>query len=207
MGGKGAAMIAALFVQHGGVYSREGVEPWALPYKDARLYNGPHSVVAHPPCERWGQFSTGGFGINRHETGDDGGCFASALKSVRAYGGVLEHPAKTKAFAHHGIARPFSVGWSDAGDGVGKVCAVNQGDYGHLALKPTWLYAVGCELPDIARGIYRQWWHEDESKSERWKARADKDGVCVLLSREERAATPVAFAELLIRMAESVKRQ
>lgn len=45
-------MIAALYVEKGGAYyGLEGVDPWDE-QRDARLYDGPWPVVAHPPCER-----------------------------------------------------------------------------------------------------------------------------------------------------------
>lgn len=49
-------MIAALFVERDGAYyGIGGVDPWDQE-RDARLYVGPHPVVAHPPCERWGRY-------------------------------------------------------------------------------------------------------------------------------------------------------
>jgi hypothetical protein len=34
----------------------------------------------------------------------------------------------------------------------GWACCVEQGFYGHLSRKPTWLYAVGCDLPELQWG-------------------------------------------------------
>ena len=46
-------MIAALYVQRGGIYwDLPDVDPWDEA-RDARLYAGPWPVVAHPPCARW----------------------------------------------------------------------------------------------------------------------------------------------------------
>lgn len=65
-------MIAALYVAKGGCYfGLDGVDPWDEA-RDARLYAGPHPVVAHPPCARWCRLaalvqSQGGKAI-----GDDG---------------------------------------------------------------------------------------------------------------------------------------
>lgn len=89
-------MIAALFVQTGGCYfGVDDVDPWDEP-RDARTYAGPHAVVAHPPCERWGRYWYGGPMLHalgkRKERGADGGCFAAAIEAVRRFGGVLEHP-------------------------------------------------------------------------------------------------------------------
>ena len=43
-------MVAALYVQRGGAYfGLPDVDPWDEE-RDARLYPGPHPVVAHPPC-------------------------------------------------------------------------------------------------------------------------------------------------------------
>ena len=73
-------MIAALFVETGGCYfDLPGVDPWDKA-RDARQYSGPHAVVAHPPCERWGRFATWHGG----KIGDDGSCFAAALAEAEA---------------------------------------------------------------------------------------------------------------------------
>lgn len=86
--------IAALFVQTGGCYfGLPGVDPWDHA-RDARLYSGPYSVVAHPPCQRWGRYWMGSplavarTGV-RKVKGDDGGCFKAALDAVRKWGGGL----------------------------------------------------------------------------------------------------------------------
>lgn len=91
-------MIAALFVEPDGVYSDlPDVDPWPES-RDARLYAGPWSVVAHPPCQRWGRYWHGSpRKPHQYKMGDDAGCFASALRSVRQFGGVIEHPAHSHA--------------------------------------------------------------------------------------------------------------
>ena len=99
-------MIAALFVEPRGEYSKfPGVDLWDQS-RDARLYSGPHPVVAHPPCGRWCQLAGLVEARWGHKRGDDGGCFAAALAAVRRWGGVLEHPAWTKAWPAHGLAVP-----------------------------------------------------------------------------------------------------
>lgn len=48
--------VAALYVERGGCYwDQPGVDPWDEA-RDARLYDGPWPVVAHPPCQRWGRY-------------------------------------------------------------------------------------------------------------------------------------------------------
>lgn len=86
--------VAALYVETGGCYTGlPNVDAWDIG-RDARLYAGPHPVVAHPPCQRWGRFWHGSTRKpHQYELGADGGCFAAALASVRKWGGVLEHPA------------------------------------------------------------------------------------------------------------------
>lgn len=151
-------MIAALYVQtNGSYYNLEGVDPWDE-RRDARLYAGPHPVVAHPPCQRWGKFWAGQpLHIKRTGErkikGDDGGCFKHALTAVRTHGGVLEHPEGSHAWAHFGLERPpRRGGWTPADSFNGWACCVEQGRYGHYARKPTWLYVVGCDLPELRWG-------------------------------------------------------
>jgi hypothetical protein len=86
--------------------------------------------------------------------GDDGGCFKAALAAVRAYGGVLEHPWASHAWPHFGLNVPSRAGsWIVADFMGGWTCCVEQGRYGHYARKPTLLYAVGCDLPELDWGI------------------------------------------------------
>src|SRR4051812_16756481 len=76
-------VIAALYVEkNGGYYGLKDVDPWDKD-RDARLYAGPWPVVAHPPCDRWCQMAPVNQARYGHRIGDDGGCFASALSSVR----------------------------------------------------------------------------------------------------------------------------
>lgn len=151
-------MIAALFVATGGVYlGAEGVEPWDVS-RDARTYPGPHPVVAHPPCERWGRYWFGGPSARvRRVKGDDGGCFAAALCAVRKWGGVLEPPEASAAWRVFGLATPPKGGaWINADLEGGWTCCVEQGHYGHRARKATWLYAARVDrLPSLMWGRAR----------------------------------------------------
>lgn len=140
--------VAALFVYVDGPYASEpDVELWDEA-KDARLYPGPHPVVAHPPCARWGAMRHLVRAVHGYQPGDDGGCFAAALASVRRWGGVLEHPAFSDAWRVFDLPRPGYRGWVRGICG-GWSCYVEQHAYGHASRKPTWLYACGVEPPEI----------------------------------------------------------
>ncbi|MFY9642942.1 MAG: hypothetical protein WAK07_18895 [Rhodomicrobium sp.] len=190
-------MIAALFVQKGGSYwDLDGVDPWDE-VRDARKYGGPHVVVAHPPCARWCQLAglvEARYGI---KAGEDDGCFESALVSVRKWGGVLEHPAFTKAWEAFGLTEPRADGWIRCMFDGGWVCEVSQHPYGHRARKLTWLYYVGAAPPpslDWSRPapIARLSWcaNHGESKVE-------------IMGKRERSASPHAFRDALLRIARS----
>ena len=203
--------LAALFVLPDGPYAgRSDVEVWDEAM-DARLYAGPHPVVAHPPCERWGRYWFGGPSVRvRKVKGDDGGCFLAALEAVERFGGVLEHPEGSHAWRFFGIAfAPRGGGWVKAGLWrPGWTCCVEQGHYGHPARKATWLYAV---MPDGVRPPELVWGKSDAAGKidnadwrERCKAkgrRPSRTGVCQRLSKRQRCLTPPAFAEVLIGIA------
>ncbi len=149
-------MIAALYVETGGCYfGLPDVDPWDAE-RDARLYDGPWPVVAHPPCERWGRMWFGSPvkpDKDKYRLGDDNGCFASAIASVRKWGGVLEHPEASKAWEYFNLNKPpRSGGWVVADWQGGWTCYVEQGHYGHAGRKGTWLYANGIELPSLKWG-------------------------------------------------------
>lgn len=150
--------VAALYVETDGCYfGLPGVDPWDEA-SDARLYAGPHPAVAHPPCQRWGKLWAGQpLWIKRTGErkikGDDGGCFAAALASIRKWGGIIEHPWGSHAWPHFGLnVPPRSGGWIMADFEGGWTCCVEQGQYGHYARKPTLLVAYGCDLPELRWG-------------------------------------------------------
>ncbi len=192
-------MIAALFVQTNGAYfGLKGVEPWDEK-RDARLYAGPHPVVAHPPCQLWVNFAALNFkryGGEYNRPGNDGGCFASALAAVRNWGGVLEHPAGSRAFAYHDIPTPKGIGWQrvlgELGDAPEWICEVWQSAYGHLARKRTWLFAAIETPPEL------DWSRPAGTHQVGWF-----DRIKPTLSKREASATPAAFREALLQIAES----
>ena len=171
--------VAVLFTMKDSVYETiPGVDCWPL-QRNALNYRGPYRVIAHPPCSRWGNYATKGDRL----VGDDDNCFAHALWSVRTFGGIIEHPANSKAWDWFGIAKPTRPGWARA-DMWGYTCCVEQGNYGHVARKATWLYASSIKLHELT-----------------WKSSENKHSPVMDISQQEREATPVAFAEALVAMA------
>lgn len=149
-------MIAALYVAKGGCYfGLPDVDPWDEA-RDARLYAGPWPVVAHPPCARWCRLAKQVESRGGKRVGDDGGTFAAALASVRAWGGVLEHPAFSLAWSAHDLTPPGAFGWTRQAFGDGWVCEVSQAAYGHRAPKLTWLYYIGASPPRRSCGSAQQ---------------------------------------------------
>ena len=190
--------IAALYVQTGGsYYGLENVDPWDE-NRDARNYDGPFPVVAHPPCSSWCQLAP----VNQARwgamIGDDAGTFAAALAAVRRFGGVLEHPAYSIAWSRFGLPTPTRGGWTQALGDEGITTEVSQSAYGHPARKRTWLYAVGVDpvkldwrepagCAVIGNGI-----HSGQSVGR------DKLGPALA------SKTPEAFRDVLIGLARSV---
>lgn len=196
-------MIAALYVQTDGCYfGLEGVDPWDE-RRDARLYAGPWPVVAHPPCDRWCQMAPVNQARYGHKVGDDAGCFAAALSSVRAWGGVLEHPALSLAWPAFALPRPVYGGWTRTFCG-GWVGHVDQRNYGHRATKGTWLYAFGVEPPSLRwqKGAPPEAW----ISTDRPRAELAALGISQLSKREAKA-TPHAFRDVLISIARSAHQR
>lgn len=190
-------MIAALYVDPRGPYAGlPGVDLWDEA-RDARLYQGPYAVVAHPPCQRWGQLANMVQARYGYQIGSDDGRFEAALRCVRTYGGILEHPAISAAWKTFGITQPRRGGWYRADSLGGWTCEVDQSQYGHKARKATWLYAFGVtHLPSLL-----------------WGRRAGTHSVrrmegCNLpeISKSERHITPPAFRDVLLAMARSVSQ-
>jgi hypothetical protein len=116
---------------------------------------------------------------------------------------VLEHPADSHAWLAHGLPWPPGNGWQCDITG-GWCCQVEQGHYGHAARKATWLYAVGCELPDLIWGSSGQ--RLDPVMVERHGyEKARRVGIVAMVGgkrkTEIRNATPPEFRDLLISIA------
>lgn len=187
--------VAALYVEPKGCYvGVPGVDAWDEA-RDARTYAGPHPVVAHPPCQRWGRFWHGSTRKpHQYKLGDDGGCFEAALHAVLTWGGVLEHPAHSKAWNAFGLRKPEAgKGWqrSDMGHPSSgySVCYVEQGHYGHASRKPTWLLANvrPLALPELN-------WTKGEQRLPEWMV-GGKNKTAI------RNATPEPFRDLLLSIA------
>lgn len=175
------------------------VDPWDEA-RDARRYAGPYPVVAHPPCSRWCRLAGLVEARWGHKRGEDGGTFAAALASVRKWGGVLEHPAYSAAWAAFGLNRPPAVGgWVMADWDGGWTCHVEQGRYGHRAKKATWLYAHGVELPSLRWGAVPD---QQSQAPVSWCGNHVASGEDrPRLGKAAAAATPPEFRDELIGMA------
>lgn len=199
-------MIAALYVLKNGPYfGLPGIDLWDEE-RDARLYKGPHPVIAHPPCERWGRYWGGGPQLHGTEKqkllGDDSQCFAHALWAVRSFGGVLEHPEASHAWSYYGLPRPLQKGgWTEPDRFGGRSACVAQGAYGHRAQKLTWLYAKLDHYPELRwgkrPGMVRL---EDGYHTKEERQRAIRTGACQRLSKRQRSETPEEFKCLLVEM-------
>lgn len=208
--------IAALFVQTNGSYfGLPGIDPWDE-VRDARAYAGPHPVVGHPPCQRWGRMyfgqpltvkRTG----ERKKLGDDGGCFKACLTAVRGYGGVIEHPKGSHAWSYFGLNRPPAEGgWIKADETDGWTCCIEQGRYGHYARKPTWLLVFGVpreNLPELNWGVSEAQ-YDPKVVARMGLARAKRLGEVGARGGGKdstpRISTPPLFRDLLIGLARSV---
>jgi hypothetical protein len=195
-------MIAALYVQKDGAYyGLPDVDPWDEE-RDARLYEGPWSVIAHPPCQRWCQLAP----LNEsrlgdgYAVGDDGGCFAAALEAVRKWGGVLEHPAYSYAWPAFGLPRPTRHGWTRTPFDEGWVTEVSQSAYGHECRKRTWLYYVGESPVDL--DYSEPLVHAQVSAF----GRSRRSRPLLELDKGKSAYTPEAFREVLLHMARFSRR-
>lgn len=200
-------MIAALYVEDGGCYfGLPNVDPWPEA-RDARLYAGPHPVVAHPPCQLWVNFAALNFkryGGEHNRPGNDGGCFAAALRAVETWGGVLEHPAGSKAWRQFGIRRPerdggWNIDFSTKTSRFRYVCEVWQSAYGHPARKRTWLCLVGVGPQRLPPEL--DWSRPPGTHQVGWF-----DRIKPTLSKRDASRTPPAFRDALISIAESARR-
>ncbi len=185
--------VAALYIDPRGPYPKmPGVECWDEA-RDARLYEGPHPVVAHPPCGPWGDL--------RHLSKQDKDGALHAIAIVRTYGGVLEHPHRSKLWE-------MLPGLDDGPDEFGGyVVQVDQVLWGHPARKRTRLYVVGAPFKETTDAALHPPY--PDRKATHWVSgsRKQRSGGGVtpphikFCSSAQRRRTPPAFAEWLVALA------
>lgn len=131
-------MISVLCVREDSVYKLMDVDTWDKE-RDALLFNGTNTVIAHPPCRAWGRF--------RWRASPDPGEKALAVHAahmVRRNGGVLEHPASSTLWSAVKMPTPGTRdifgGWT---------LPIVQHDFGHPCRKATWLYICGVEPQNV----------------------------------------------------------
>ena len=182
-------VVAALYVDPRGIYpTLPGVDCWDES-RDARLYAGPFPVVAHPPCGPWGKL--------RHLcTKQDPLCGPMAVRVAQRFGGVVEHPDRSKLWDFMALPKP-----GDATDAFGgRTYEVCQVDWGHVARKRTWIYVVGVDQRWVMRrlrerrgvGVATHVISQDAKRPIAGKLRA---------SPQASRRTPRPFAEFLVELA------
>lgn len=174
------ADVSALYVDsRAGPYPALLCDYWDI-NRDAMRYDGPNPIVCHPPCGSWGRM------VKQSRQPLRPGLVA--VEQVRRWGGVLEHPADSKLWKR--LRLPYVNGLPDAWGGF-TIC-VNQWNFGHLALKKTWLYIVGYPqrhpLPDRPH-LAAPGYPKNVQK----------------LSKIQRRKTPFLFAKWLIEIAARCK--
>jgi hypothetical protein len=188
--------VAALYIDPRGPYpALLGPDMCWDEKRDARLYDGPWPVVAHPPCGPWGRL--------RHlYRGSEHDCAIRAVEQVRRFGGVLEHPAGSRLWGACGLPRP-----SEPLDQFGGVTVeVEQVRWGHVARKRTWIYLVGVadlgEMPPPREPTH--WISGGRGRAgKKAKTTPVPPGIKVC-SAQQRRRTPVQFAEWLVSLAQQV---
>jgi len=148
--------------------------------RDARTFCGGMPIVAHPPCRAWSAYCS-------HQAKPEPGerdLAPYCVEWLAKCGGVLEHPAHSKLWSTLGLPRPGER----AVNGLWSM-KVNQSWWGDKRTKSTWLLFSGIhvsELPDIPFAL-----HDPRNDTEQWNR----------MSKHQRAATPLEFANWLISVA------
>lgn len=177
--------VSALYVDARGPYPRL-VADWWDAERDARRYEGPRPVVAHPPCGPWG-------GLRHLSRRDDPSLALRAVEQVRRWGGVLEHPARSLLWDACGLPRPGEP--VDAWGGTS--IEVEQVRWGHGARKRTWLYLVRCAALDVPPPRAPTHWVSGARRRKTAGGGVVPPGIKVCSSAQRRRTPPALAAWLL----------
>jgi len=183
--------VAVLFARADSIYKTlPGTDVYDIT-RDARNWTGGSAGIYHPPCRAWGGLS------HMAKPRDDEKDLARwSVAMLRRFGGVLEHPKKSKLWADQSLPAPGKVdaygGWT---------LPIFQSWWGHRAEKATLLYIVGCghrDLPEIPMVL-------GEATHTIASSKARQNRLHPLhrpeVTKPEREKTPLALAEWLVEVA------
>lgn len=190
--------IAVLFARQDSIYKTlPGCDVWDAS-RDARQWPGGNSIIAHPPCRAWGRLKH-----FAHPRDDEKDLARFAVKQIRRWGGVLEHPARSELWSDQGLPEP-TQGIDAFG---GWTFSAPQWWWGHPADKATWLYIVGAKPRDLPAVTLRLGEAEFVVASGSLaRGRALSQGGKKGITKANREHTPPQFALWLLEVARRCHR-
>ena len=181
--------VAVLFARADSFYKTlPDCDVWDI-HRDARKWPGGCPVVAHPPCRAWGQLSH-----MAKPRLDEKDLARWAVAQVRRWGGVLEHPAKSKLWADQGLPRAGKDAFG------GWTLPITQHWFGHRAEKKTLLYIVGC-APDAIPAFPMRLGEASHVISTSKRTYRGHTNIKPWVTDAEREHTPEALALWLVELA------
>lgn len=165
-----------LFTQKNSIYQQLNCDCWDI-NRNALNYleTNYEPVIAHPPCRQFSRLRK----FSKHDASEYSTVQAS-LEYTKKNGGILEHPSGTSLFK--------IVDGYDANSGF--TLAIDQYWFGHPAQKKTWLYIKGIKKEQIPAFPI---------------VLGKAKGKVESLSKKDRDATPLQFAQWLIKILERIK--
>jgi len=181
-----SADVAVLFARAKSNYKAiPGCDVWDIK-RDALKWPGGCPVVAHPPCGAWGRLRH----FSRPRPGEKD-LALWAVEMVRKWGGVLEHPSKSRLWVEAGLPRP-----GERDEFGGWTLPISQWWWGHRAEKRTLIYVVGCDPRDAPPIPFRI-----GEASHVIQSRRRGEGHRPHVSKTEREHTPPLLASWLFELA------
>lgn len=188
--------VAVLFARADSHYKAlPGCDVWDIE-RDARNWLGGCPVVAHPPCRAWGSLRR----FAKPEKGERR-LAVFALRQVRRWGGVLEHPAKSRLWPRCRLPKPGAGPDRHGGWTLG----ITQHWWGHRATKATLLYVCGVaprDIPDWPPLRLGEGTHAVKRDSRGYRPQSRQRPHITIAERE---LTPPALARWLVDLAARCK--
>lgn len=185
-------MIAVLFARQDSIYKTvPGCDVFDID-RDARSWSGGCPVIAHPPCRAWGALR-----FLAKPRPDEKDLAYFAVDMVRAWGGVLEHPAGSTLWPAAALPAPtLRDRWG------GWTFPISQKWWGHRAEKKTFLYIVGIEPHELPPYPFEM---GEASHVIGDSGRASNGTKRPEVSKAEREHTPPLLAHWLVELAGKCK--